>query len=367
MEPCPKGACQTSHQAQSFFLDRRAGNIASQRRIDLVTRADYFHGGMRKLTITFILAAAVLSSVAQGSVALSPLDQYLVAHGYAGAQFVQFQNTYRLPVSANGKAGDLTIDTGAPASIIYTASLNKFGLTYKDSGVAVHGVFGKGSENVGITTIPKLAMGNCTLLNVKAAVMSAPGGSGIYQHYGKSDGLLGLREMIRYGAVLDLANHLLLVHPGGPAKEVSPGIRSLLTSQGYTAIDLEIASGHLRVAAMVNGTPCHLLVDTGAFLTTLDRQFARTARIGGYNSGVYAHGFGTKARPIQVSQFPEFKVGNFMIKNASVTISDLDPELLGKTEKTRAAGLLGAEYLGLHGAIIDLNRTTLFLRPQTKP
>jgi predicted aspartyl protease len=220
-------------------------------------------GAMQKLIIIFILIAGALTPIAHGSVALSALDQYLVAHGYAGAQFIQFQNTYRLPISANGKVGDLTIDTGAPSSIIYTKSLNKFGLTYKDSGVAVHGVFGKGSENFGITSIPTLTMGNCTLLNVKAAVVSAPGGGGIYQNYGASDGLFGLREMVRYGAVLDLANHLLLVHPGGPAKEVSPGIRSLLTRQGYTAVDLEIAAGHLKVAAVVNGAPCRLLVDTG--------------------------------------------------------------------------------------------------------
>ena len=118
------------------------------------------------------------------------------------------------------------------------------------------------------------------------------------------------------------------------------------------------------MAAMVNGTPCHLIVDTGAFLTTLDQQFARKARIGGYNSGQYAQGFGTKARPILVAQFPEFKVGDFVIRNASVTISDLDPELLGADEKSRATGLLGAEYLGLHGAIIDCNSSTLYLRPK---
>lgn len=354
---------------RSIFFSNPDGEDggASLCRVDHFARADYFDGAMQKLIIIFILIAGALTPIAPGSVALSALDQYLVAHGYAGAQFIQFQNTYRLPISANGKVGDLTIDTGAPSSIIYTKSLNKFGLTYKDSGVAVHGVFGKGSENFGITSIPTLTMGNCTLLNVKAAVVSAPGGVGIYQNYGASDGLFGLREMVRYGAVLDLANHLLLVHPGGPAREVSPGIRSLLTRQGYTAVDLEIAAGHLKVAAVVNGAPCRLLVDTGAFLTTLDQQFARTARIGGFNSGLYAHGFGTKARPVQVSHFPEFKIGGFTIKNASVAISDLDPELLGKTEKSHVAGLLGAEYLGLHGGVIDLNSLTLYLRPQAKP
>ena len=321
---------------------------------------------MRRPTVVpiLILSLAVLASAAHGTVALTALDHYVVAHGYGGAQFVQFQNTYRLPIIANGKAGDLTIDTGAPTSVIYKATLSKFGLSPKSTGIAVHGVFGKSSERVGITTIQQLAMGNCTLMNVKATVISDPGGGGLYRTYGTSDGLFGLREMVRYGAVLDLTNHLLLIHPGGPAKEISPGIRSLLTGQGYTPIDLAIAQGHLQVAAMVNGTPCHLIVDTGAFLTTLDQQFARKARIGGYNSGQYAQGFGTKARPIKVAQFPEFKVGGFMIRNASVTISDLDPELLGSDGKSGATGLLGAEYLGLHGAIIDCNSTTLYLRPK---
>ena len=321
---------------------------------------------MRRLSIG-VLVFLVLSlnpPRGEGAVALTALDRYVVAQGYGGAQFVSYQNTYRLPIIANGKAGDLTIDTGAPTSIIYKATLGKFGLPEKSTDIVAHGVFGKGTEKVGITTIRQLAMGNCTLMNVKAAVLSDPKSGGLYRLYGTSDGLFGLREMVRYGAVLDLANHLLLVHPGGLAKGISPGIRSLLTRQGYTPIDLEIVQGHLRTEATVNGTPCRLIVDTGAFLTTLDGQFAREARIGGYNSGQYAHGFGAKARPIKVSQFPEFKVGDFMIRNASVTISDLDPELLGGGGKPGAAGLLGAEYLGLHGAIIDCNSTTLYLRPK---
>lgn len=314
------------------------------------------------LPFIIILFGALGLPRVQGAAPLTALDQYIVAHGYGGAQFVAHENTYRLPIIVNGKAGDLTIDTGAPTSIIYKATLTKFGLANKDTDLAVHGAFGKGAEKVGITTIPRLAMGNCTLMNVKAAVLSDPASGGLYRTYGTSDGLFGLREMVHYGAVLDLANNLLLVHPGGSAKGISPGIRSLLTKQGYTPIDLTVVDGHLRVAAMVNGTPCRLIVDTGAFFTTLDQQFARKARIGGYESRAYAQGLGTKARPIRVSRFPEFKVGDFVIKNASVTITDLDPEMLGRGGKEEAAGLLGSDYLGLQDAIMDFNSGTLYLR-----
>jgi predicted aspartyl protease len=324
---------------------------------------------MRQIILVPILlfAVAALSPVARGAVALNALDSYVVSHGYGGAQFIQYRNTYRLPIIANGKAGDLTIDTGAPSSVIFKATLKKFALNQEGTDIAVHGAFGKGTEKFGLTSIHQLAMGNCTLMNVRAAVVSDPDSGGLYRMYGLSDGLFGLREMLKYGAVLDISNHLLLVHPGGKVKGIAEGIRSILTKQGYTPVELTVIGGHLQVSAVVNGTPCRLVVDTGAFLTVLDQQFARTAHLGGYDTGQYARGFGTKAQPIRVSQFPEFKIGDFMIRNASVTVTELDPELLGGDGKASSVGLLGAEYLGMHGAIFDFNSGTLYLRPKTRP
>ncbi|CAN5617456.1 hypothetical protein BH18VER2_BH18VER2_00630 [soil metagenome] len=317
------------------------------------------------ILLPILCSAFVAFANARGAVALTALDQYVVAHGYAGAQFIQYQNTYRLPVIANGTPGDLTIDTGSPSAVVFQAVMKKFKLTRSETGVAVHGAFGKGKEKIGRTTIQQLAMGNCTLMNVQAAVISDPAGGGLYRMYGSTDGLFGLGEMLKYGAVLDISNRLLLVNPRGQTKSISAGIRSILTKQGYTPVELSVRAGHLHVAAVVNGTPCRLVVDTGAFLTMLDAGFARQARLGGYKTGVYAQGFGTKARPILVSQFPEFKVGDFTIKNASVTITDLDPELLGG-KGNPAVGLLGAEYLGMHGAVFDFNSGMLYLRPKRK-
>lgn len=310
--------------------------------------------------------SALPGSEGRAAVALDSLGQYVVARGYGGGQFVRHENTYRLPVNSNGKVGDLTIDTGASASLVYKASMNKLGLTQENTDTLVHGVFGKGREKVGITTIHSLVMGNCTLMNVKAAVISDPDSGGLYRAYGLSDGLVGLRELLGFGAVLDLKNHLLFVHPGGPEKSISAGIRSILTAQGYTPVELSVIDGHLHVAASVNGTACNLVVDTGAFLSVLDQEFARKARIGSYASSAYARGFGSKARPVRVSQFAEFKIGSFLIKNASVTITDLDPEMLARGGKSEAAGLLGAEYLGMHGAIFDFNRGTLYLQSKSK-
>jgi len=169
----------------------------------------------------FFFALAFYSTQLDGAVALNALDSFVVSHGYGGAQFIQYQNTYRLPIIANGTPGDLTIDTGSPTSVFFKATLKKFGLARESTDTTVHGAFGKGTEKIGLTSVQKLAMGNCILMNVKAAVVSDPQGGGLYRMYGLTDGLFGLREMLKYGAVLDISNHLLMVHPGGQLKSIS--------------------------------------------------------------------------------------------------------------------------------------------------
>lgn len=311
------------------------------------------------VVLTSLVAAAV-----QAAAPLTPLDAFVVAHGYGGAQFVSIENTYRVPINANGKVGDLTIDTGASGSVVFRPSVRKFGLFPTETTHLVHGAFGKGKEKVSIVTIHQLTMGNLTLMNVRVGVVSDWLSGGLYRPYGLSDGLLGLSEMLRYGMVLDLNNRLILAHPGGRMTGISDGIRSMLTKEGYVAIPLSIVDDHLQVSAVVNTTRCKLIVDTGSFLTMLDRKFARGARVGGYDTGLTAHGLGVSGRGMGYTHFDELRIGDLTIKSASATVSDLDASLTGG--KSNAAGLLGAEYLGLHGAIFDFNSNTLYLRPQKK-
>lgn len=318
--------------------------------------------GKSTLFTLLVFIAGFCSRPLEGAAPLSALDHFVVSHGYGGAQFVRAVNTYRLPIKANGKVGDLTIDTGSPSSIIFRASAKKFGLQPTATDIPVHGVFGKGEEKVGIVTIQQLAMGNLNLMNVRAAVLSDWNSGGLYRPYGLSDGLFGLQEMVKYGVVLDLDNRLLLAHPGGQVKEISSGIRSILTKQGYTPIDLATVDDHLQIPAVVNGVACKLMVDTGAYFTVLDRKFSHKAKIGGRDTNIISRGLGTGGRGVSYSQFSELKVGDFAIKNASVTIADLDVDITAG--KSQAAGLLGAEYLGLHGAVFDFNDGTLYLRPK---
>ena len=134
---------------------------------------------------------------------------------------------------------------------------------------------------------------------------------------------------------------------------------------GYTAVDLSIARSYLRVAASINGWPCHLLVDSGAFLTSIDSASAAKARIGGVRTGLVAEGVGNSSGRVSIAKFPSLRVGSYEIKSASAAVMRLSSEVLATGTDVEMAGLLGAEYLGRNSAVIDFNSGTLYLKPKS--
>jgi predicted aspartyl protease len=316
---------------------------------------------VRTVAVAVLLIASFTVTDASAAVALDTLGQFLTSHGYGGAQLVHPDNYYRLPINTNGKAGHLIVDTGAPSALIYRECLAKFGLTETKTEEKVIGAFGSGAETLGLTHIALLAIGNCTLINVPAAVASDQQ-SGLYRQYGSADGFFGLREMLKYGAVLDLGHRLVYLNPGGRSSSVSPNAKAILTGGGYTAIELRYAHGHLYANGSVNGAPCTFIVDTGAFVTLLDTKMARLARIGGARTEVTAHGLGSSGGEVLAARFPSLKVGAYEIKNASAAVTNIDPRITKTDTDTSAGGLLGIEYLAKNSAIFDFNSNTLYLR-----
>jgi predicted aspartyl protease len=322
--------------------------------------------GWRCLLLAIFIATGN-GSQADAAVALDALGQLLTSRGYCGAQLVHPDNYYRLPINSSGHAGHLVIDTGAPTTLFYRQSLKAFGLTEAATKERVEGAFGSGRELFGLTRLPSLAIGNCSLVNVPSVVASDRS-SGLYRRYGSADGLFGLREMAKYGAILDLGHRLIYLNPAGRSKTVSPNVNGLLTAAGYTPIQLTISKGHLHVPGAINGAQCTFVVDTGASLTVLDRPLARAAKIGGYRTLIAAEGLGKSGGEISAAKFPSMRVGTFEIKNASAVIVDLNPNMVEQVQGSQGMGLLGAEYLAKNSAIFDFNSGQLYLREKpSKP
>jgi len=319
--------------------------------------------------------------VGRGAVTLDALGLYLTKNGYGGAQLIRVGNFYHLPIISNGKPADLIIDTGSSATLIFRSSLNALGLTESKTNAPVSSVFGQSREFYGTSTIKTLTAGNCTFTDVPVAVIPPLIDS---SRYGNPSGVLGLRELNKFGAVLDLSHRLAYFRPLRPSFEagytarlvrtnngwrpVAPGaevsqiMHSILTQQGWTPIAFSIVSRHLRVPATVNGVSCYLRIDTGAHLTMLDADFAKRAKIGGVRTRISAQGIGKSSGDISLAVFPSLRIGTYGMESGSAMIGALDPEAIGRGTESEVAGLLGIEHLAMNLAIFDFVTRMMYLR-----
>ena len=311
----------------------------------------------------FIFVIALSSPLCRGAVKLDALGAYIVSRGYGGAQLVGTGQYYHLPIVANGKPAHLIVDTGAATSLIFRRSLNRLNLTESKTDAPERGAFGSGKQVLGKTIIGTLTAGNCTLSNVPVAVVDEYGSMG---SIGRPNGMLGLRELVTFGAVLDLSHRLIYLRPSRPGSEVAASIKSILEQNNFKAISFSLERGHIRVPGKVNDVACHFMVDSGAFLTVLDRDFATGAKLGGVPTSVEAHGIGKSGGQLRVASFPSLWVGDYQIKHASAAVLPLDSHMLGRGTNSEVAGLLGVEYLALNSAIIDFISGTIYLRPRPK-
>jgi len=333
----------------------------------------------------FAAVMLLLNLDADGAVMLDALGLYLTKNRYGGAQLVRVGNFYHLPINSNGRPANLIIDTGSPATLIFRSSIKALGLAESKTNAPVSSAFGQSRDFYGTASIKALTAGNCTFTNVPVAVVPAVSyGS----RYGNPSGVLGLRELFRFGAVLDLPHQLIYFspsrprmetgdmarlirtktgwRPAAPGGEVSQTVRSILTEQGWTPVAFSISRRHLRVPGSVNGLACYLNIDTGAYLTILDADFAKRAKIGGVRTHISAQGFGKSGGDVSLSVFPSLRIGSYEIKRASATIGFLDPEAIGRSTDFEVAGLLGIEHLAINSAIFDFVSGTMYLRPPSR-
>ena len=321
-------------------------------------------------TVFVPIILLLTARVGRGAVTLDALGLYLTKNGYGGAQLVQLGNFYHLPIQSSGKPGNLVVDTGSPSTLIFRSSLKGLNLNESTTTKFVSGPFGRGRNVYGLTTIKALTAGNCTLTNVPVAVASGSADSAFSRAH--SNGLLGLRELIKFGAVLDLRNHLVYLRPSRPGNSVGSGIKSILSGQGYTAVPLLLKGNHVLVGGGLNGVQCYFIVDTGGYVTTLDADFVAHSKLKVATTRLVAEGL-SGSSSVGITTFPSLRIGNYQIQNGSASVVRFNREVLGSHSgpgipqshgADLVAGIIGVEYLSINRAIFDFVSGTMYLRPR---
>jgi len=268
------------------------------------------------------------------------------------------------------------IDTGAPVTLIDKDSATTFGLKVENTARNVGGVFGERWERYGMGMVKSIAMGNCVLNSVPVAIAkessmnrdtsSPPTGSHLptLSRLPHLNGLLGSREMRKFGMIVDCTRQMLYVNPKGPSAAVSEKLAGFLSGRGFTRVPMRLNSGnHFDVQGALNGRPTRFIVDTGASTTLIDKKTAMQAGISPSGTALVSDAGEGRIERIGRANAKELAIGGFTIPNAETTVANISGEVLhSKTAVESNAGLLGAEYLAFNFAVIDVGGMALYLR-----
>src|SRR5207249_679474 len=130
---------------------------------------------MKKLFALILWTAALAPLTAQSQQQPGTLAGFLSGQGLVGAKLERrFENHLFVPVAINSKRAALMIDTGAPVTIIDKNSAGTFGLKVESTTINVGRVFGTRWEHYGVSVAKSIAMGNCMVTNVPAALNGHP-------------------------------------------------------------------------------------------------------------------------------------------------------------------------------------------------
>ena len=325
-----------------------------------------------------MLLATTAPFCTQGQQGGGTLTSTLAGQGFAGAKLERrYGNHLMVPVSINNRRGALMIDTGSPHTLIDRNSVNTFGLTVEKTDSSVGGLFGRAWERYGTSKVKSIAMGNCMVTNVPVAIVDLSGmnpersatatGSHISDSKAMAhlNGVLGAREMVKFGMIIDCTRQMLYINPNGADSAVSQGLASFLAGRGFARVPMRLnANGHFDVEGALNGHATRFLVDTGSANTLIDTQVAVKSGTGvtaltGYGAG----GVGNLTEGVNRTGVKELAIGNFKLPNAEVIVAHVSGDvLLSKSAAESNAGVLGQDYLATNFAIIDRGGRALYLR-----
>ncbi|HMF45868.1 MAG TPA: aspartyl protease family protein [Candidatus Udaeobacter sp.] len=332
---------------------------------------------MNKL-IPILFLAMVTPFCARGQPAGGTLTATLASQGLAGAKLERrYGNHLLVPVSINNRRGALMIDTGSPITLIDRNSVNTFGLTVEKTDSSVGGLFGRAWERYGMSKVKSIAMGNCMMTYVPVAIADLSGmnperntaATGSHLSDSKTmahvNGVVGSREMVKFGMIIDCTRQMLYINPNGASSAVSKSLASFLTGHGFTKIPMRLnGNNHFVVEGALNGQATRFIVDTGSATTLIDTQVAVKSGTGVTALASYgAGGAGNLVEGVNRTGVKEMAIGNFKLANAEVVVAHVSGDiLLSKSTAESNAGVLGQDYLATNFAVIDMGGKTLYLR-----
>jgi len=194
------------------------------------------------------------------------------------------------------------------------------------------------------------------------------------------DGLLGCDFFFRNFCMIDCAGRRLYVRAARPSEEQQNALAQTLRQSGFGEVKLSL-HGSLAVEALINEQPVLLGVDTGSFASLLDESLIKSLGLSiiqpretgtlmeKNDLGPKVVGFGKiGAHNLRTTRLKRLQIGPRSWQDVPFGVTSLKAWGIGEEEGPAGNlhGLLGAEMLSGHGALIDFASGTLWFRPEKK-
>jgi predicted aspartyl protease len=173
------------------------------------------------------------------------------------------------------------------------------------------------------------------------------------------DGIIGLDILQSTNAVIDCRNQRIYFE----STEDRSGKEAVRAARrnGSHRVPLNITkSGALEVEGRIAQSAYSFVVDTGGFATLIPLQVARETGVAIVGTTANAKGIHSNARPVGVAVASEVALGKYSLGPMVVGVTGLPN---GPDDLTRPfGGLLGADFLIGHNAIIDVGNKVMYFR-----
>jgi predicted aspartyl protease len=173
------------------------------------------------------------------------------------------------------------------------------------------------------------------------------------------DGIIGLDILQSTNAVIDCRNQRIYFE----STEDHSGKQAVREARrnGSHRVPLNITkSGALEVEGRIAQSAYSFVVDTGGFATLIPLQVARETGVAIVGTTANAKGIHSSARPVGVAVASEVALGKYSLGPMVVGVTGLPN---GPDDLIRPfGGLLGADFLIGHNAIIDVGNKVMYFR-----
>ncbi len=264
----------------------------------------------------------------------------------------------------NGVFALLGVDTGAPVTALNLDSRQFFKINpVPVNAVGIPSTIRIGGEPIGIGIVESFEAGgmNLGLRPVALVNLSRINEAKLFLN-GKRrpmDGLIGADLLLDRGGVLNYRTQQLFLRTG---KDALNYLADKLPSAGFTRIPMEFDQGHFTVPCGIEGRQYRLVVDTGAFITLVDRGLMSRQGISGVRTLLTGETINGNKHPVFAAEFRQFSIGGISLPYRAVGVTDLSEAWTRRVDRRPPlVGLLGGEILAENSAIIDLENLSLYL------